>query len=179
MALLELPSTLRMGPSPHRLQSELSEHSAAHHAPPVKIPAGKLKVISWNLLRLVGARVEDVAALIERQRPDLLLMQEATEELGRLPSLVGGHFYREPMHARVYGLAAWSPHPFAPPRALALPVSIYFIKTFYSSFQKTPGYPVYLYGLCLAGIAALALVTVFAHCQRAAARHPIHTLRFE
>ena len=91
---------------------------AAHHA-----PSGKLKVISWNLLRLIGARVEDVAALIEQQRPDLLLMQEATEELHRLPALAGGHFYREPMHARVYGLAAWSPRPFAPPRALPLPVS--------------------------------------------------------
>jgi endonuclease/exonuclease/phosphatase (EEP) superfamily protein YafD len=107
-----------MGPSPYRLHLESSEHPAAHHA-----PSGKLKVISWNLLRLIGARVEDVAALIERQRPDLLLLQEATEELNRLPSLVGGHFYREPMHARVYGLAAWSPHPFAPPRALPLPVS--------------------------------------------------------
>jgi hypothetical protein len=37
-----------------------------------------LKVISWNLLRLTGAGVEDVAALIEQHRPDLLLLQEAT-----------------------------------------------------------------------------------------------------
>ncbi|HUH82972.1 MAG TPA: endonuclease/exonuclease/phosphatase family protein, partial [Stellaceae bacterium] len=36
-----------------------------------------LKVISWNLLRVVGAPVEDVAALIKSERPDLLLMQEA------------------------------------------------------------------------------------------------------
>jgi putative ABC transport system permease protein len=63
--------------------------------------------------------------------------------------------------------------------ALALPVSIYFIREFYSSFQQTPGFPVSLYALCLAGITILALVTVFTHCQRAAARHPIQTLRFE
>jgi putative ABC transport system permease protein len=63
--------------------------------------------------------------------------------------------------------------------ALALPTAIYFIGAFYSSFQTTPGFPVWLYVLCLAGIVALALMTVFAHCQRAAARHPIHTLRYE
>lgn len=63
--------------------------------------------------------------------------------------------------------------------ALALPTALYFIREFYSSFQQTPGYPVWLYMACLGGIVAIALVTVFAHCQRAAARHPIHTLRYE
>ncbi len=82
-----------------------------------------LKVISWNLLRLTGAGVKDVAALIERQRPDLLLLQEATEELKELPSLVGGHFFREPLDGRIYGLAVWSPHPLPRPYALRLPVS--------------------------------------------------------
>ncbi len=82
-----------------------------------------MKVISWNLLRLVGAGVEDVAALIERHRPDLLLLQEATEELAALPDLVGGHFFREPLDGRVYGLAVWSPHPLPRPYALRLPVS--------------------------------------------------------
>jgi putative ABC transport system permease protein len=62
---------------------------------------------------------------------------------------------------------------------LALPLATYFIETFYGSFQDSPGFPVYLYALCLAGIAALAVVTVFTHCQRAAARHPIHSLRYE
>ena len=87
------------------------------------MPAGNLKVISWNLLRLTGAGVKDVAALIERHRPDLLLLQEATEELGELPALVGGHFFREPLDGRIYGLAVWSPHPLPPPYALRLPVS--------------------------------------------------------
>ena len=82
-----------------------------------------MKVISWNLLRLTGAGIKDVAALIEQHRPDLLLLQEATGELAELPAQVGGYFFREPMDGRVYGLAAWSPHPLAPPYALPLPVS--------------------------------------------------------
>jgi endonuclease/exonuclease/phosphatase (EEP) superfamily protein YafD len=82
-----------------------------------------LKIISWNLLRLVGADVGDVAALIARHRPDLLLMQEATRDVTALPELVGGHFFHEPLDGRVYGLAAWSPHPLSPPTALPLPVS--------------------------------------------------------
>jgi len=82
-----------------------------------------LKVISWNVLRLVGARVEDVAALIEFHRPDLLLLQEATKDLEALPTLVGGCFFREPLDGRIYGLGAWSPHSLAPPYGLPLPIS--------------------------------------------------------
>jgi len=82
-----------------------------------------LKVISWNLLRLVGAGVPDVARLIARHRPDLLLMQEATKEIASLPDLVDGYVQRVPMDGRVYGLAAWSPHRLAPTPALRLPVS--------------------------------------------------------
>lgn len=83
----------------------------------------RLKIISWNLLRLTGATVEDVAALIEKHRPDLLLMQEATAEVAALPALAGGYVRRQPLHGRVYGLAAWSPHPLPPSHALPLPVS--------------------------------------------------------
>ena len=82
-----------------------------------------MKIISWNLLRLTGAGVEDVAALIEQHRPDLLLLQEATEELAELPARVGGCFFREPLDGRIYGLAVWSPHPLARPYALPLPAS--------------------------------------------------------
>ena len=67
-----------------------------------------MKVISWNLLRLIGAAVGDVALLIEEQRPDLLLLQEATKEMEMLPSLVGGHLYRDPLPR---------------PKAVPLPVS--------------------------------------------------------
>ncbi|HEY7764982.1 MAG TPA: endonuclease/exonuclease/phosphatase family protein [Aestuariivirgaceae bacterium] len=82
-----------------------------------------MRVISWNLLRLTGAAVKDVAALIEGYHPDLLLMQEATEEVAALPTIVGGHCFREHLHGRIYGLAAWSRHPLTPPYALPLPVS--------------------------------------------------------
>lgn len=83
----------------------------------------ELRVISWNLLRLVGASADDVAALIKRNHPGLLLMQEATREVMALPDMVGGHIYREPLRGRVYGLAVWSPVPLPPPWALPLPVS--------------------------------------------------------
>jgi len=84
---------------------------------------GGLRVVSWNLLRRVGADVEDVAKLVRHEHPDLFLLQEATEEINALPSLVGGHFFRHPMQKRVYGLAVWSPHPLQPPQILSLPVS--------------------------------------------------------
>jgi hypothetical protein len=43
------------------------------------------------LLRRTGAAVTDVAALIEVHHPDLLFMQEATEEIEALPCAIGGH----------------------------------------------------------------------------------------
>lgn len=86
--------------------------------------ANGLRVASWNLLRRIGAEAEDVAKLIHTCQPDLLLLQEATEEIAALPSLVGGHFFRHPMQKRIYGLAAWSPHPFPRTSALRLPASV-------------------------------------------------------
>jgi endonuclease/exonuclease/phosphatase family metal-dependent hydrolase len=87
-------------------------------------PINGLRVASWNLLRRVGAEAEDVAKLIHAYRPDLLLLQEATEEIAALPSLVGGHFFRHPMQKRIYGLAAWSPHAFPRTSAMRLPASV-------------------------------------------------------
>jgi endonuclease/exonuclease/phosphatase family metal-dependent hydrolase len=84
----------------------------------------RLRVISWNLLRRVGAAAEDVARLVQAHHPDLLLLQECTEEIITLPSLVGGHFFRHPMQSRIYGLAAWSPHPFPQSTEIRLPYSI-------------------------------------------------------
>jgi endonuclease/exonuclease/phosphatase (EEP) superfamily protein YafD len=95
----------------------LSAHDAAQPG------AGRLRVVSWNLLRRIGAGAADVAALIRQTRPDLLLLQEATEEVETLPNLVGGHFFRDPMQKRIYGLAAWSPHAIAKPVAVRLPAS--------------------------------------------------------
>jgi endonuclease/exonuclease/phosphatase family metal-dependent hydrolase len=93
----------------------------AHETPPI---VTALRVLSWNLLRRVGVRAEDVAGLVRLHRPDLVLLQEATEDLAQLPSLVGGHFCRHGMERRIYGLAAWSPEPFAASEAVRLPASV-------------------------------------------------------
>lgn len=92
-----------------------------HHTP---ASATAIRVASWNLLRKVGARVEDVAALVHRHQPDLLLLQEATEDIARLPSLVGGQFFRHPMQDRIYGLAAWSARGFSTASAFRLPATV-------------------------------------------------------
>ena len=79
------------------------------------------KIISWNLLRLTGATVHDVAGLVRREQPDLLLMQEATEDMNQLPEILGGHYARCPLPGRIHGLAMWQPTPFlAPPSILKL-----------------------------------------------------------
>ncbi|MFO1079930.1 MAG: endonuclease/exonuclease/phosphatase family protein [Reyranellaceae bacterium] len=82
-----------------------------------------MKVISWNLLRLTGAAVEDVAELATREKPDLLLLQEATKHIEALPTLIGGHFHRLSWLGRVHGLGVWSQHRLPRPRALSLPAS--------------------------------------------------------
>lgn len=81
-----------------------------------------MKIISWNLLRLVGASADEVAALVERERPDVLLMQEATRAIDVLPNLVGGHYMRRLQPGRVHGLAVWSrDRPVATPSVVPLP----------------------------------------------------------
>ena len=68
-----------------------------------------LKIVSWNLLRRVGASVEDVVRLIEAETPDLMLMQEATHDFDALPRRLGGHYAWVPLPDRIHGLAMWSP----------------------------------------------------------------------
>jgi endonuclease/exonuclease/phosphatase (EEP) superfamily protein YafD len=70
-----------------------------------------LKLISWNLLRLTGASLDDIVRLIRREQPDLLLMQEATREIDGLTDRVGGQYQRNLLPGRVHGLAVWSPVP--------------------------------------------------------------------
>jgi endonuclease/exonuclease/phosphatase (EEP) superfamily protein YafD len=70
-----------------------------------------IKLISWNLLRLTGASLDDVVRLIRREDPDLLLMQEATREMDGLTKRVGGEYQRNQLPGRVHGLAVWSPVP--------------------------------------------------------------------
>ena len=70
-----------------------------------------MKIISWNLLRLVGASIDEVVTLVRRQNPDLLLMQEATPPIDLLPELVGGTYWRTLLPGRIHGLAIWSRRP--------------------------------------------------------------------
>ena len=62
-----------------------------------------MKIISWNLLRLTGASLYDVVALIEHEQPDVLLMQEATHLIDGLPRAVGGHYVRHMLPGNVHG----------------------------------------------------------------------------
>jgi endonuclease/exonuclease/phosphatase (EEP) superfamily protein YafD len=81
-----------------------------------------IKLISWNLLRLTGASLDDVVRLIQREQPDVLLMQEATEQMDGLVARVGGQYLRSPMPGRPHGLAVWSALPLLRrPRVLKLP----------------------------------------------------------
>ena len=79
-------------------------------------------MVSWNLLRLVGASLGEVAGLVRRERPDVLLMQEATEDIDALASVVGGEYVRSPLPGRVHGLAVWVPGKLAQrPAVMPLP----------------------------------------------------------
>jgi endonuclease/exonuclease/phosphatase (EEP) superfamily protein YafD len=80
-----------------------------------------IKLISWNLLRLTGASLDDVVRLIRREDPDLLLMQEATREMDGLTKRVGGQYQRNLLPGRVHGLAVWSPVPL-PTAPVVLPL---------------------------------------------------------
>lgn len=62
-------------------------------------------------MRRVGASLQDVALLISREQPDLLLMQEATRDVDELPARIGGHYARTPLPANSHGLAVWSRSP--------------------------------------------------------------------
>ena len=68
-----------------------------------------MKLLSWNLLRLTGATLNDVVSLIEQEQPDLMLMQEATLAMDALPHRIGGAYVRVPLTGRVHGLAMWMP----------------------------------------------------------------------
>ena len=80
-----------------------------------------MKLVSWNLLRLTGAGLADVIALIERERPDILLMQEVTHHIDPLPARFGGSYARVPLPGRIHGLAVWMPGAL-PSRPVALPL---------------------------------------------------------
>ena len=85
-----------------------------------------IKIVSWNLLRLTGASLEDVARLVRQERPQLLLMQEATRRIDDLPLRVGGFYSRVLQPGRIHGLAVWSPAEFPEPEVIDLPAGAMF-----------------------------------------------------
>ena len=65
-----------------------------------------MRILSWNLLKTAGASATDIGRLVERHRPDLVLLQEATELIDALPGLIGGRYGRRTMDRRNHGPAA-------------------------------------------------------------------------
>ncbi|MCE4224455.1 endonuclease/exonuclease/phosphatase family protein [Methylobacterium sp. C25] len=88
-------------------------------------PPGTRKIVSWNLLRRTGAAVDCIVALVEREKPDLVLMQEATEGIAAITERLGGVFARAPLPGRIHGPAIWSRDPWdTPPEVVTLPAGI-------------------------------------------------------
>ena len=75
-------------------------------------PNSVIKIISWNVLHRAGTNLEEIERLIQNERPDPLLMQEATSEIDFLPARVGGNFARVDLSGQRRGLAVWSLRPF-------------------------------------------------------------------
>ncbi len=48
-----------------------------------------------------------MAKLIEQEKPDLFLLQEAVSGISKLPGIVGGNFYTQPWKGKTYALGAW------------------------------------------------------------------------
>lgn len=82
-----------------------------------------MKIVSWNLLYRRGAAVADVAKIIEREKPDLFLLQETIGSIDRLPAIVGGNFYTLPWKGKTYSLGAWLEKGAAETGSLELPFS--------------------------------------------------------
>lgn len=97
----------------------VSMRAAPQPQAPASAHAG-LRIVSWNLLRRIGATCEDLARLIESQRVDIALLQEATSEFEALPSLVGGAFVRHALPGRIHGPAIWARNGLARPRRVPL-----------------------------------------------------------
>jgi endonuclease/exonuclease/phosphatase family metal-dependent hydrolase len=106
--------------------SRLARHSSRHPYTDLKRTSSLhpecKKIVSWNLLRRIGANVGCLAQLIEREQPDLLLMQEATQEIEGLQAKVGGYYVWSQMPGRIHGLAIWSRTNFvSEPNVIELP----------------------------------------------------------
>ncbi|MDR6181737.1 endonuclease/exonuclease/phosphatase family metal-dependent hydrolase [Asaia bogorensis NBRC 16594] len=103
--------------------------SLTHDAPPAPLAdrtvpgiGQNFTILSWNLLRAVGAPLDEVVELARTFQPDIFLMQEAVSSFDRLPMILGGHYARIPLPDRIHGTACWSRFPFArSPVSCALP----------------------------------------------------------
>jgi len=101
-----------------------SQSSQVYATQPGRGPLAK--IVSWNLLRLTGASLDDVVKLALREQPTLLLMQEATQRIDELPDRIGGSYWRVLLPGRIHGLAMWSPVPLPPPVVIDLPAGAMF-----------------------------------------------------
>ena len=106
-----------------KLLDRFMQRHRLHHRSGANGKKRCLTIISWNLLHRSGALLNDIAALIEREEPDILLMQEATAVIEGLPELVGGRLHEQPWPGKRHGLAAWSRTEMANLRSLRLPAS--------------------------------------------------------
>lgn len=83
--------------------------------------ARSFKIISWNLLHRAGATHDEIRKVIEQERPDLLLLQEAAASAEALLAAVGGYYVSNAATGAAHCLAAWSPLPLRQsPEILAL-----------------------------------------------------------
>ena len=82
-----------------------------------------IRLVSWNLLHTTGAAAEDVAAIIDTEQPDLVLMQEATTAIDNLPNILGGHLYHQQWPKKHHGLAVWAAEGLEATHSLRLPRS--------------------------------------------------------
>lgn len=70
---------------------------------------GGVKIVSWNLLHRDGASRDDIARIVDQERPDLLLLQEATAATAAFLATLGGTYMDNAVPGAAHHLAAWSP----------------------------------------------------------------------
>jgi endonuclease/exonuclease/phosphatase family metal-dependent hydrolase len=80
-----------------------------------------MRILSWNVLRRVGATPHDVAQLITQHSPDIVLLQEAEQHFMALPNIVGGRYEACPFLNRKDGLGAWFRSPVDAVECVKLP----------------------------------------------------------